>query len=193
MKLQPDNVIRVTSEPLDSDKCLLSTLINMSEDVSIDGFSMSLHKHDEIITFDISDIFMQNCINVPSLDADNYMKYSTTNCLDLKPFIKALSWKNPTLIRTREEDVLKTLSNIILKIEKNINEFYYYHYDSISNVVNICSDIQAAIKYERGDQKRIFTLFNDKIAISNFDQMSFKGHQEAIYKMNIILEAFDVG
>lgn len=192
MKLQLDNVIKIKSEPLDSDSCLLSTLINISDQIHIEKFTMELQRVNEIILFDLSDIFMYNYINVPSLDNNRFMRYNTTSCLDLKPFIKAISWKNSSLIVTKENHILDILANIILKMERNKNEFYYQHEDSVTEVSNICGDIGVGIKVDVDKKReRFFGLFDDKFFFGNTGQMSETNKTEALNRIDIILGALN--
>jgi len=193
MNIELHKKMKVTSESLDADKSLVSTLMSVSDTIKIDHFTMSLSRFGETIEFDMSDIFMNDAIEIPSLDFTNFIKYFTITCTDLKPFIKALSWKDPTIVVTSESDVLQALSNIILKMYKNPDSFYYYHDNPLAGVKNICGDVGFCIKYQETpvDSLRLFALYNNRVILSNFNQMTPDGKKDALTKMDIILEAFD--
>lgn len=189
--LSPNNsMMSIKTDTLESEDCILLSTIRSADSLELKYFDIDLLK-DSIkpVHFSLSDLFISDYITVPSPNHTLlHYRYHTETCEDLKPLIKAISWKNPKVVSGEHFEVMEVLANILIKIHDGNGEFYLYHHNTISNTINLCSDEGFGIKYDV-DRRRVFILNEDKISYLNFGNDTWG--RRIFERLRSISEIFD--
>jgi hypothetical protein len=182
------NIFKLENEHLKDDNCFLAMLINVSENIFIEKNMLVLERHDDVISINLEDIFINNFIQSPTLDANVNKQYFAESCDDLKPFIKTLSWKDTRFLITEENEIRYILGKIFLDLEKNV--FLNVYVNNYKEIINLWNSKKWGIKLQ--SEQKGFAVYKNKIVFFNIDQFNnLNIKNETLNLIKLIKEKID--
>lgn len=172
-------LLKLENEHLKDDNCFLSTLINVSENIFIEKNLMILERHDDIVSIQLDNIFLKNCIVCPTLNPDTDKQYFAESCDDLKPLIKTLSWKDTRFLISEEHQVRNVIREMFRDMQSDITLSAYIN--DTNNIINFWYPQKWGIKFQ--DEEKGFGVYKSNIVFFNVEQFNDQNMKKEVKKL----------